>query len=636
MTEETMTDKFVERDQCKMIDTLRNILRQSQGMVLDETLTETLDRVCRSLKSGFGEGEISQDSEAGWNLKNIQKHKDRERRKNDNIMDVIEAGLCLLDKDLKVVWANKTLSDWLDLKESPLGHSCKDIFHCNETGIDSCQALKVFNGGEGHVFETWITTKAKKRLCVQRIAIPVTNRKGTIENVLVHLEDVTESDKSLHWLLLLQKLGEKMQGTLHLDKLLRLVLTCVTTGHAFGFNRAMLFLVNKEEHVIRGKLAVGPSSHEEAIRIWEEISNKYNSLEEILDALEHDNDFDKTFTLMTQQLEYKLSETNEVIVTCAKKNRLIHIVNAADDPHVTEEFRNALGVNEFVCVPLLVRNESIGVIVADNIYTQVPITADLVNVLEMFATQAALAIENAETCKRLEDKVNQLTTTQKRLIRAEKFAAIGSMASYIAHEIRNPLVTIGGFTRSLTRFHFEDAKIKTNLNIILDEVIRLEMILKNITNFSKPSIPKKTTSQICEIAENTCSLMENYFKERQINFSQEFASNIPPTLVVSSQITQVLFNMLMNAVESMPDGGDLTIRITLIEESIKIDIVDTGTGMSKEELQNIFDPFYTTKSEGSGVGLVICRKIIEEHGGRVCVKSEYGKGTTMSLFLPVQ
>ncbi len=635
-----MVNKPSLRNQDKAIDSLRNILHQSQGKVLDEALTKKLDLLCRSLESNIkgrssSDGGFSHDHEIGRSFRNLQKYKNRERRQNDNIMDVIEAGLCLLDKDLKIVWANKTISDWLDLKESPLGRNCKDIFHCNKTEVDNCQALQVYKGGKGHVIETWLTTKTNKRLCVQRIAIPVTNKKGAIENVLVRLEDVTESEKSLHWLLLLQKLGEKMQGTLHLDKLLHLVLTCVTTGHAFGFNRAMLFLVDKEENVIRGKLAVGPTTREEATRIWEEISNKYHSLEEILDALEHDNDFDKTFSLMTRQIRYPLTETNEVIVTCAQEKRPILVVDAAQDPRLTEEFKKVLGVNEFVCVPLIVRNETIGVIVADNIYTKVPITEDLVNVLTMFANQAALAIENAETCKRLEDKVTQLTTTQRRLIRAEKFAAIGSMASYIAHEIRNPLVTIGGFTRSLSRFHFEDPKIKTNLDIILNEVIRLEKILNNITHLSKPSIPKKATTQICEIVDNTCSLMENYFKERNINFSKEISANIPPILVVSSQISQVLFNTLMNAVESMPDGGDLTIRVRLEEESIGIDIIDTGTGMPTEELQSIFDPFYTTKLDGSGIGLAISRKIIEEHGGKVSVNSECGKGTTMSLFLPI-
>lgn len=616
-------------------------MHRSQGMVLDEDLTKQLDHLCRSLeseikRSNYPEGGFSHDPEIGWKLKNFSKQKNRERRQNDNIMDVIEAGLCLLDKNLKIIWANKTISDWLDLKDSPLGRNCKDIFHCKEAEIDNCQALKVFKGGESHVLETWITTKAKKRLCVQRFAIPVTNKKGTIENVLVHIEDVTESDKSLHWLFLLQKLGEKMQGTLHLDTLLHLVLTCVTTGHAFGFNRAMLFLINKEENVIRGKLAVGPSTREEATRIWGEISNKYHSLEEILDALEYNSNFDNSYSLMTQQMKYTLTETDEIIVTCAREKKAIIVADAAHDPRLTEEFRNAIGVNKFVCVPLIVRNESIGVIVADNVYTEVPITEDLVNVLTMFANQAALAIENAETCKRLEDKVTQLTTTQQRLIRAEKFAAIGSIVSYIAHEIRNPLVTIGGFTRSLSRFHFEDAKIKTNLDIILDEVVRLENILNNIANFSKPSIPKKATCQVCEIVKNICSLMENYFKERNINFSMEFEPSIPPILAVSSQITQVLFNTLMNAVESMPDGGDLSIRIKLIDKTIKIDIMDTGAGMKKEELQNIFEPFYTTKLEGSGVGLVISRKIIEEHGGKVSVKSKCGRGTTLSLFLPIQ
>ena len=635
-----MVNELLPLNSDEVINKLRSILIESKGIVHDEGLLKKVDTLCQSLenerkKRDFENSEVFKGTETDRKMEKLWDHDMRDRRKNDNIMDVIEAGLCLLDKDLKIIWANKTLSDWLDLKESPVGFSCKDIFHCNESNIENCEALKVFKGGESRVLQTWITSKKGKRICVQRIAIPITSRNGDIENVLVHLEDVTISENSLHWLLLLQQLGEKMQGTLHLEKLLQLILTCVTTGHAFGFNRAMLFLVNKEEKVLQGKLAVGPSNPEEAHRIWNEISSRYGTLEEILDAIDYGHNFDNTLSSLTKEMKFSLTDTREIVVACAREKNSIIIVDAANDPRLTEYFRNALGVNEFVCVPLIVKNESLGVIVADNIYTRAPITEDLVNVLSMFANQAALAIENAETYKKLKNKVKQLTKTQELLVRSEKFAAIGSMASYIAHEIRNPLVTIGGFTRSLSRFDFEDPKIKTNLDIILAEVMRLEKILNNITNYSKPSPPEKVASQICEIVENTCSLMENYFKDRNINFCREYTRDLPPIMAVSSQITQVLFNILMNAVEAMPHGGDLTIKIALVEESLKIDIVDTGTGMTKEELQNIFDPFYTTKSDGTGVGLAICRKIIEEHGGRICVKSEYGKGTTMSLLLPI-
>ncbi|MFQ5965493.1 MAG: ATP-binding protein [Candidatus Scalinduaceae bacterium] len=619
---------------------LRNILNESKGMVLDEGLARKIEDICQEIEVGIKKRntEISKllNNDEIRNISNeVQEQIHRERRRNDNILDVIGAGLSLLSKDLKIIWANKTLYDWLDLKESPIGSTCEGIYHCSKTVRERCPATQVFKGGAGHIIETWITTKDEKRKCVQHVAIPITDEKGDINNVLILTVDVTESEKSVHRLLLLQKLGEVMQGTLYLDKLLHLILTCVTSGYAFGFNRAILFLVNKEHNVLNGKLAVGPSTPEEASQIWQEISSKYSSLKEIINELDYSHNIDTPFNTMTKLMVYPLSDEKEVVASCAREKKPIIIRDAVNDSRVTEEFRKAMGVNEFVCVPLIVKEEPKGVIVADNIYTREPITEDRVNFLRMFANQAALAIENAETYRSLEDKINQLTETQQRLIRSEKLAAIGSMSSYIAHEIRNPLVTIGGFANSLSRIDFADSRIKTNIDIILDEVRRLEKILNNLSDLSKPPIPERVNVQICEIIDTTCTLMENYLKEKHINLYKEFEPDIPQILADPNQIKQVILNVLMNAVESMPDGGDITVKIKTADKSIKIDIIDTGKGISEEELKNIFEPFFTTKSSGTGVGMAITHKITEDHGGNISVTSESGKGTTISISLPI-
>ncbi|ODS34418.1 MAG: two-component sensor kinase [Candidatus Scalindua rubra] len=568
--------------------------------------------------------------------KELEEQIQDERKIFDNVMDIIRAGLCLLDENLRIIWANNNLRDWLDLKESPVGKHCHDIYHCSEVETDNCPAVQAFKGKEDHIIETWVTTKAKKRMCIQHVAIPITNKKGVIDNVLLLTGDVTESEKLMHRLLLLQQFGEITQGTLHLDKLIHLILTCITASYSFGFNRAMLFLINKEHNVLNGKLAVGPSSSEEATQIWKEMSSKHNSLADIIDKLDYSHNIDTPLNTMIKLMAYSLSDTREVVVSCAKGKKPIIIKNADNDTRVTEDFRKVLGVNEFVCVPLIAKNEPTGVIVADNAYTREPISEDRVNTLTMFANQAALAIENAETYKRLEDKINQLTETQQRLIRSEKLAAIGSMSSYIAHEIRNPLVTIGGFAKFLSSFDFTDSKIKTNIDIIIEEVKRLEKILNNITDFSRPSTPEKVNVQICEIIENTCILMENYLQEKHINLHKDFESDIPQIFVDPIQMKQVFLNILMNAVESMPDGGDLDVKIKSANESIEIDVIDNGKGIPQESLQNIFYPFFTTKPNGTGVGLAVSLKIIEDHGGNIDVKSKYGKGTTISLTLPIK
>ncbi len=623
------------------INKLRNLLNEYKGRSHDEDLSRKIENVCLDLEADFSR----RDTEITKTFKNNEPHnvlnkfKERKipgRRNNDKLFDVIGIGLCLLDKGQRITWANHTLCDWLNLKDSPIGKHCHDVYHCDEIGTVSCPATNVFKGRAGSIIETWIESKDKKKMCVQHVAMPIINEDGNINSVLMLTIDSTESEKTVHRLLLLQKLGEVMQGTLHLDKLLHLILTCVTSGYAFGFNRAMLFLINKGHNVLNGKLAVGPSSQEEANQIWKELSSKYSSLKDIIKELDFSHNIDTPFNTMTKLMVYPLSDTREVVVSCAKEKKTVIIKDADNDPRVTEEFRKSLGVSEFVCVPLIAKNEPKGAIVADNIYTREPITEDHVNILTMFANQAALAIENAETYKRLEDKINQLTETQQILIRSEKLATIGSMSSYIAHEIRNPLVTIGGFAKALSRTTFTDSKNKTNIDIIIEEVKRLEKILNNITDFSKPSKPEKVYIQICEIMENTCILMENYFQEKHIKLHKEIETDIPQIFADPAQIKQVFLNILMNAVESMPDGGNLDVKIKTANESIEIDIIDTGKGIPQEVLQDIYDPFFTTKQSGTGVGLSISLKIIEDHGGNINTKSKQGKGTTITLTLPIK
>lgn len=614
---------------------LSDLLNEYRGLPLDENLSGKIEDVCLGLEAGAPEqgAEITKPSE---NREQQKERRKLERRNKDKIIDVIGVGLCLLDRDLRITWTNQTLCNWLNLNESPVGKYCHDIYHCDEAGTDLCPAANIYKGKVGSMIETWIESKDKKLMCVQHVAMPIINKEGIINNALILTLDSTESEKTVQKLLLLQRLGEAMQGTLHLDKLLYLILTCVTSGYAFGFNRAMLFLMNREHNVFNGKLAVGPSSHEEANRIWQEISYKFRSLKDILERFDHNQNIDTPLNTMTKLMVYSLSDTKEIVVACANEKKPIIIKEAHNDPRVTEEFRKILGVDQFVCVPLIVKNETIGVIVADNAYTHEPISEDRVNTLTMFANQAALAIETAETYERLEDKISQLTETQQRLIRSEKLAAIGSMSSYVAHEIRNPLVTIGGFAKSLSRFIFTDAKINTKINIIIEEVKRLEKILNNITDFGKPSTLEKVGTFICEIMEDTCILMENYFQEKNIKIRKEFEADLPKIVIDPTQIKQVLLNILMNAVESMPDGGNLKITIRSANESIEIGITDSGKGIPQDLLHNIFDPFFTTKQSGTGVGLSVSLQIIETHGGNIDVQSKHGEGTTMLITLPIK
>lgn len=228
---------------------------------------------------------------------------------------------------------------------------------------------------------------------------------------------------------------------------------------------------------------------------------------------------------------------------------------------------------------------------------------------------------------------------QRQLTQAEKLAALGRFTANIAHEIRNPLTSVGGFARRLDKTIPEDTKEKDYANIIIAEVTRLEKILKNILSFSKETTPNIIENDLGEVIERVLLMNEHLFKEKSIGVKRSFA-DLPLVPFDKDMLIEVLENIFLNAVDSMTDGGSLTVATEKIagpeKPGVIIRIRDTGVGISADQLEMIFEPFYTTKvSEGTGLGLSITKKIMEALGGSVEIDSELGQGTEIILTLPL-
>lgn len=553
-----------------------------------------------------------------------------------NLTDALDAGLSVLDRDLNIIWANKTLSHILNLKYDPIGKKCHEVYKCECQNSQHCSVLQTLSTGKKQCSEISLITEKGERRYVKNISIPIGGDKDNFTHLLKLTLDITEQREKVHRLSLLRKLAELMQGSMQIDRLLHLILTCVTAGTALGFNRARLFLVDKNQGIVYGKMAVGPSSFEEASKIWSEIASKYERLEDLIKVSEDNYRNDTPLHMITRLMAYSLMDEKEIIVSCIKTKKFILEKNAFDNPTIDKKFVGMIDANEFVCVPLVVKEEAIGVICADNVYSGKPITENQVELLNTFANRAALAIANAEAYKKLEEKNQQLKETQDRLVRSERLAVIGNMAAYIAHEIRNPLVTIGGFARAILRDYADHKGVKQNLEIVVDEVNRLEKILANIMDFSKPVEVVKVTTQINDLIESTCALMEPYFKSGGIQLIKQLNATMPKVIVDPTQMKQVFLNLIKNAIESMPNGGKLIIGTVMEDEHIRIDITDTGEGMTADVMQNIFVPFFTTKVDGTGVGLAVSQKIIDDHDGFIKIKSVLKEGTTISVYLPIK
>jgi PAS domain S-box-containing protein len=228
--------------------------------------------------------------------------------------------------------------------------------------------------------------------------------------------------------------------------------------------------------------------------------------------------------------------------------------------------------------------------------------------------------------------ITELKSLQERLVMTEKMAALGEVAAKVAHEIRNPLVSVGGFARRLEKKL--EGSLKEYADIIAKEVERLEVILSEILGFVKEIRIVKEVVDFNKLIEEVISLIKSQIDERGITLIREIGE---PTKVYvdPGRIKEALLNILSNAVQSIGDNGTIFIKTYVKDNNAVVEIRDTGEGIAEESLPFIFDPFFTTKKTGTGLGLTITHRIIEEHKGSIEVESKPGQGSTFRVFIPL-
>jgi nitrogen-specific signal transduction histidine kinase len=229
----------------------------------------------------------------------------------------------------------------------------------------------------------------------------------------------------------------------------------------------------------------------------------------------------------------------------------------------------------------------------------------------------------------------ELSRMYERNLRAERLATLGKGAAHIAHEIKNPLMLIGGFSKQVFESVGPEDPNRKKLQIVIDEITRLEGLLVDVSDFARMAQPQKSIENINEVALDVYNLMSEELQKQGIEFTKSLRPDIPASSFDPRQIKQVLINLSKNAVEAMPQGGKLDITTDMEGQMIKVIVTDTGKGIPSEKLQDIFNPFFTTKPKGTGLGLAISRKIIEDHGGSIEIKSKVGEGTTCIVNLPI-
>jgi PAS domain S-box-containing protein len=290
-----------------------------------------------------------------------------------------------------------------------------------------------------------------------------------------------------------------------------------------------------------------------------------------------------------------------------------------------------------VCIPLKVLDEPPLVILLNITGTHYENMNELMAILQLFATHFHLAYMNAVLYELLQERIHelknayrQLEESQKKLIRFERLAAIGELTAQIAHEIRNPLVSIGGFARLIRKKSKQGEEVHKFSNIIVSEVERLEGILKNMLDYMKIDQLHTKRLNFNKLIYHTLELFkDNLTSAYSIEFIPD--TNCPLIKVDEEKIHQVLINLLQNAIQAMPEGGKITIKTGCNKTHLSLYITDEGEGIPEKIKKRLFDPFITTKPHGTGLGLAITKKILDLHNATISIKNLKPKGTMIHI-----
>ncbi|WP_051591270.1 PAS domain S-box protein [Bacillus sp. UNC438CL73TsuS30] len=235
----------------------------------------------------------------------------------------------------------------------------------------------------------------------------------------------------------------------------------------------------------------------------------------------------------------------------------------------------------------------------------------------------------------IRNDITERKRTEEVLHRQDKLAAVGQLAAGVAHEIRNPLTSMRGYAEFLQLDETDPERLEF-LNIILDEIERVNTIVEDFMVLAKPKAVELEEKNVVPVIKNVVSLLEFEARKKNVRLHFECNQEIIQIECDENRLKQVFLNFIKNGIEAMPNGGELHVKTLIHENNVQISIQDTGVGIPKEKLKNLGEPFFTTKKNGNGLGLMVSFKIIESHNGKVFVESEPNKGTTFNILLPAK
>ncbi len=557
------------------------------------------------------------------------------------ILDELPVGVLMCEPSGLIIYANRFLFKidpacilGKNISELPsLVQISSQVRECLRTGRESTWEGLRYSGSDEK--EVHLTARSSPFGYDGRIVGSISWIADTTDKVMLEekLENKTRRFE------VMSELGRSLRGTLKLEEVLKIIMIAITAGEGLGFNRTSLLLLDQQAAYLEGKMAMGPANREEAGRIWSYISQVKPSFRQLLQNYEHSiENQDAWVNHLVKKIRISTQDRENVLIRIMESQSSMVIHSSSEQHGSSKTLCELLGTESLAAVPLVAKEKPIGIILADNSISGKPIEREKVEFLEILAYHATSATESAKLYEKLASQVAEfekanlrLKENSERLVRVEKLSVMGEITSQVAHEIRNPIAIIGGFANSILKKLDQNDANHEYIKIISQESQRIENILNNVLNFTRPERVHWEEANLNEIVEQTLDMLESEVEKGKIWVRKELPGGLPLVVVNPDQIRHALINIFRNAICAMPQGGTLSVTTQMCGQCIKISIGDTGTGIPKDDLNSIFKAFYTTKPDSNGLGLTVACEIIKNHGGSIGVESEEGKGTTFYI-----
>lgn len=285
-----------------------------------------------------------------------------------------------------------------------------------------------------------------------------------------------------------------------------------------------------------------------------------------------------------------------------------------------------------IILPLVVQDQLVGFCSLGAKTGGREFTPEEMELLSILGNQASAALENSRLYE-------SWKSSQQMLQRTDRLSSLGLLTAGLAHEIRNPLVAIRTFSQLLPERYQDQEFIEGFYNIAVKEVDRICGLIDNLLSFARPAPPQVSEQDINEILESTIRILESKAKEKNLQIQRRFAPDLAKIYVDKERMRQVSMNVILNAIQAMRGPGTIEVATRPFTRNgvghfVQIEVRDSGPGIPEKELETIFNPFFTTKKDGCGLGLFITRQIVQEHGGYIVVESREGQGTALLIHLP--